>query len=89
MGSFMKWIFLIAILASSALYAEVINSNEQSLADDLGFKLSDDNVSKRKIASDRDEKNTTKTNDSEEVDQQRDIASEVNQQEQKVQFWKY
>ncbi|MBT4792699.1 MAG: hypothetical protein HON90_14085 [Halobacteriovoraceae bacterium] len=85
----MKWIFLIAILASSALYAEVINSNEQSLADDLGFKLSDDNVSKRKIASDRDEKNTTKTNDSEEVDQQRDIASEVNQQEQKVQFWKY
>lgn len=79
----MKNIILLTalIFTSYIVRAEVINPSEEMMKQDLSFGHSESSESsdKRKVASDN----------KEELDGERDVASEADQSSNKVQFWDY
>jgi hypothetical protein len=81
----MKNFVLMTLLVSFAQvsFAQIMQPSEQALDDDLNFRHSEEQQErKRKVASD-------KTLDSEQSDQDREVASEGESDDSKIQYWKY
>lgn len=82
----MKYFLLICGLAffTQISSAEIVQPNEQALDEDLNFRLVDEQVKKRQIASDKDSEDLDK-----EGDEERDIASDEEPSSSKIKYWKY
>jgi|TARA_Y100001936_G_C15520628_1_gene382620 hypothetical protein len=79
----MKALIILSLLfCTSISYAKIQQPSEESIAKDLGFGLTSEKSSTRSIASD---KKSDKTKD----DQKRDVASEPEQSQPKVEYWSY
>jgi hypothetical protein len=65
-------------------YAKVEQHVEESLVDDLNFKLDDTSESERKVASEETDNATENTDE-----QQRDIASDAEDTNPTIKYWKY
>ena len=82
----MKRLFAILVLLfCQVTMAEIVQPSDQALDEDLNFRLVEENSKNRQIASDKEEKNDEQT-DSE---GERDVASDQDDQSNKIQYWKY
>lgn len=81
----MKKLFFLtlSLLVSTGAFAKIQQVSEDSLADDLNFKLEESSDSERQVASDEDE------NEKESEDSERDVASENEDLSAPIKYWKY
>ena len=80
----MKKLFFLVLtfLISFGALAKIQQAGEESLSDDLNFKLEETTESEREVASDEE-------SDSQSEDSERDVASENEDLSAPIQYWKY
>jgi hypothetical protein len=86
----MKFLLVLTLVYTATMplsYAKVEQHAEESLSDDLNFKLHDDTDSVRKVASEDKEDDSNDLDSSD--DQQRDIASDAQDTSSTIKYWKY
>ncbi len=77
-------LILVTLMFAFPTLGQIVNPSEQTLNEDLNFKLVEEEEKNRQIASDKNDKDEKDSEESE-----RDIASEADEQSNKIQYWKY
>lgn len=81
-------LFALSLVLSSTAMARVAQIHEDIIEDDLNFKLEQDEKEVREVASDDSEDSENTEKDSKNEDG-RDVASENEEIEMNIKYWKY
>ena len=86
----MKVLYVIlAFFTIQSAMGEIVQPNEQSMDEDLNFKLVEEQGKQRQIASDDESKKEVTTDSTSDSSSERDVASETDKQDNKIQYWTY
>jgi hypothetical protein len=82
MRAYLILILLITVSSMSIANAKIVSNSDSSLDHDLNYMVDDQEDSKRDIASEEEESK-------QEVDGDRDIANDADENSNSIKYWKY